>query len=40
MAEIVWTLEATRCLEDIFDYISSDSPDAAHNVVSGIYDKI
>ena len=40
MAEIVWTLEATRCLEDIYDYISGDSPRAAHNVVSGIYEKI
>lgn len=40
MAEIAWTLEATRCLEDIFDYIADDSPRAAHNVVSGIYDKI
>jgi toxin ParE1/3/4 len=40
MAEIIWTREATRCLEDIYDYISGDSPTAAHKVVSGIYDKI
>ncbi len=40
MAEIIWTLEATRCLEDIFDYIADDSPGAAHKLVSGIYDKI
>lgn len=40
MAEIVWTLEAARCLEDIHDYIAADSPTAAHKVVSGIYEKI
>jgi toxin ParE1/3/4 len=40
VAEIVWTLEATRCLQEIFDYISADSPSAADRVVSGIYDKI
>ena len=40
MAEIVWTHEAARCLEDIYNYISGDSPSAAHNVVSGIYEKI
>ena len=33
MAEIVWTGEATRCLEDIYNYISGDSPSAAHKVV-------
>jgi toxin ParE1/3/4 len=40
MAEIVWTREATRCLEDIYNYISGDSPAGAHKVVSGIYEKI
>ena len=40
MAEIVWTREATRCLEDIYNYISRDDPGAAHKVVSGIYEKI
>ena len=40
MAEIVWTLEATRCLEEISSYISADSPAAADKVVSGICDKI
>jgi plasmid stabilization system protein ParE len=40
VAEIVWTLEAARCLEDIHDYIASDSPTAAHAVASGIYEKI
>jgi plasmid stabilization system protein ParE len=40
VAEIVWTLEAARCLEEIHDYIAPDSPTAAHKVVTGIYDKI
>lgn len=40
MAEIVWTLEAARCLEDIHDYITADNPTAAHKVASGIYEKI
>lgn len=26
MAEIVWTLEAARCLEEIHEYIAADSP--------------
>lgn len=40
MAEIVWTGEAMRCLEDVYNYIAGDSPSAAHKVVSGIYEKI
>ena len=40
MAQIVWTLEASDCLEQIHDYIADDSPSAALNVVTGIYDKI
>ncbi len=40
MAEITWTFEAARCLEDIYDYIVTDNPTAAHKVVSGIYEKI
>lgn len=40
MAEIVWTHEAARCLEEIYDYIASDNPTAAHKVVVGIYEKI
>lgn len=40
MAEVVWTLEAARCLEEIHDYIAADSPAAAHEVVTRIYDKI
>jgi toxin ParE1/3/4 len=40
VAEIVWTLEAARCLEEIHDHIASDSPTAAHKVISGIYEKV
>jgi plasmid stabilization system protein ParE len=39
MAEINWTTEAERWLRDIYDYIMHDKPDAAANVVSGIYAK-
>ena len=40
MAEVVWTLEAARCLEDIHDYIAADNPSAADRVVTGIYEKV
>lgn len=40
MVEIVWTEEALRWLQEIFTYISEDSPTAARKVVSGIYDKV
>lgn len=40
MAEIRWTDEAVTWLQDIFDYIAQDSPNAAAKVVSGIYDKV
>ena len=39
MAEIRWTLEAVKWLEDIHDYIAKDDPAAAQNVISGIYEK-
>ena len=39
MAQIRWTEEADNWLRDIFDYIASDNPDAAKNVVTGIYEK-
>ena len=40
MAQIVWTLEAANALEAIHDYIADDNPEAALNVVNGIYEKI
>lgn len=39
MAELVWTGESERWLNDIFDYIALDNPDAAAGVVAGIYDR-
>jgi len=39
MAEIAWTDEARRWLEDIFEYIAADNPAAAAQTVQGIYER-
>ena len=39
MAKLVWTDEALRWLEDIFEYIAQDNPPAAARTVQGIYDR-
>ena len=39
MAEITWTAEAQRWLEDIFQYIAADNPHAAAQTVNGIYER-
>jgi plasmid stabilization system protein ParE len=39
MAEIAWTNEALRWLEDIFEYIAADNPDAAADTIQGIYER-
>ena len=39
MAEITWTAEAQRWLEDIFEYIAADNRLAAASTVQGIYDR-
>jgi toxin ParE1/3/4 len=39
MAEIGWTEEAQRWLNDIFEYIAADNPQAAARTVEGIYDR-
>ena len=39
MAEITWTSEALRWLEDIFEYIAADNPSAASGTVEGIYER-
>ncbi|MBI2088524.1 MAG: type II toxin-antitoxin system RelE/ParE family toxin [Deltaproteobacteria bacterium] len=39
MAEITWTAEAQRWLEDIFEYIAADNPQAAAQTVNGIYER-
>lgn len=39
MAKLVWTEEALRWLEDIFEYIAHDNPDAAVQTVQGIFER-
>ena len=39
MAKLVWTEEAVRWLENIFEYIAQDNPQAAAETVQGIYDR-
>lgn len=39
MAEITWTDEAQLWLEDIFEHIAADNPQAAARTVQGIYDR-
>jgi toxin ParE1/3/4 len=40
MAEIAWTNEALRWLEDIFEYVAAESPDAATRTVDGIFERV
>ena len=39
MAELRWTEEALRWLEDIFEYLAATDPDRAVKVTSGIYER-
>lgn len=39
MAELKWTIEALDWLEEIYRYIDQDNPEAAAQVVDGIYEK-
>lgn len=39
MAEVAWTEEASRWLEDIFEYIALENPEAATRVVLGIHER-
>ena len=39
MAQIAWTDEALRWLEDIFEYIAADNPDAAKRTVEDIFER-
>lgn len=39
MAELKWTIEALDWLEEIYRYIAQDNPEAAAQVVDGIYEK-
>lgn len=40
MAEINWTNESLRWLEDIFEYVAADNPEAAARTVKGIYERV
>ena len=40
MAEIKWTEEAAKWLEDIYKYIAQENPVAAKNVINRIYEKV
>ena len=39
MAIITWTDEARQWIEDIFEYIAADNPQAAARTVQGIYER-
>jgi plasmid stabilization system protein ParE len=39
MAEISWTEEAQRWLDDIYQYIAADNPQAAARTVEGIHQR-
>ena len=39
MAQVVWTDEARRWLQDIYDYIAADNEAAAHRTVLAIHQR-
>jgi len=39
MATIAWTDEARQWIEEIFEYIAADNPQAAARTVQGIYER-
>lgn len=39
MVRLNWTEESIRWLDDIFEYIATDNPEAAVRVVQGIYQR-
>lgn len=39
MAQITWTNEALRWIEDIFEYIAADNPSAASETVEAIFER-
>jgi toxin ParE1/3/4 len=39
VAQIVWTAEARRWLQDIYDYIAERNEDAAYRTVTGIHQR-
>ena len=39
MAQVVWTDEAKRWLQDIYDYIATDNDAAAYRTVLSIHER-
>jgi plasmid stabilization system protein ParE len=39
VAQVVWTAEARRWLQDIYDYIAADNEEAAHRTVLAIHER-
>jgi hypothetical protein len=39
VAQIVWTAEASRWLQEIYDYIAADNEEAAHRTVLAIHER-
>ena len=39
MAQVTWTYEAQRWLQEIHEYIAADNPDAAQRTVTAIVDR-
>ncbi len=39
MAQIVWTAEARRWLQEIYDYLADDNETAAYRTVRGIHER-
>jgi toxin ParE1/3/4 len=39
VAQIVWTAEARRWLQEIYDYISEDNEEAAYRTVTSIHER-
>ena len=39
MAQVVWTDEARRCLQAIYEYIAEDNEPAAYRLVLALHDK-
>ena len=39
MAQVVWTVEARRWLQEIYDYIAADNEEAAYRTVLAIHER-
>jgi plasmid stabilization system protein ParE len=39
VAHVTWTAEAQRWLQEIYDYIARDNPDAAYRTITAIHER-